>query len=94
MYFTLDDYSLISVNDINLKTLCSTIKLIKKCHVATAKYFIWQKALKFTWRVISIILTDKVAEKDSVYRDCRGDSSNCSVLDYLRHCQLVCYHGN
>lgn len=53
------------------------------------------KSIKtLTWRVISIILTDKVAEKDSVYRDCRGDSSNCSVLDYLRHCQLVCYHGN
>lgn len=51
------------------------------------KIFYLVKSIKiFIWRVIFIILIDKVAEKDSVYRDCRGDSSNCSVFDYLRYC--------
>lgn len=51
------------------------------------KIFYLVKSIKILiWRVIFIILIDKVAEKDSVYRDCRGDSSNCSVFDYLRYC--------
>lgn len=59
------------------------------------KIFYLVKSIKIQiWRVIFIILIDKVAEKDSVYRDCRGDSSNCSVFDYLCYCQLVCYYGN
>lgn len=51
------------------------------------KIFYLVKSIRiFIWRVIFIILIDKVAEKDSVYRDCRGDNSNCSVFDYLRYC--------
>lgn len=51
------------------------------------KIFYLVKSIKILiWRVIFIILIDKVAEKDSVYRDCRGDNSNCSVFDYLRYC--------
>lgn len=51
------------------------------------KIFYLVKSIKILiWRVIFIILIDKVAEKDSVYRDCRGDSSNCSVFDFLRYC--------
>lgn len=70
-------------------------KIDKKKTCCNCKILNLAKSIEIlTLRVISIILTDKIPEKNSIYRGCRGDSSNSCVLDYLRHCQLVCYHGN
>ena len=53
----------------------------------------WNEAILFIFFQI-FFFTEEIQKEDSLYCGRHGDSRDCRVLDYLRHCQLVCFHGN